>query len=439
MSGDEIRDLPKHKKALEEADGIVRLSRLAKTLGPILPKKAREAIASLDTAKLEVTRRNMEELAALPDRFNKSFAEWGWVMFEDMNAEVALKAVELAEAGKPDEGEITLTDFWTTDMIHFHIGRLKRIEAFPSRWRLAVDAEDLYGEERYNACTLLVLAVLDGMVQETSARFLGANQNFSAEKTILEAWNSIAGHSTGLAQLKKLLLSPRKKTNTDQVAIPYRHGIVHGMDVNFDTRLVAAKAWAALFAVGEWAYLAQKGRLSEPEPDPSDSTIKQIRDAAKTMQNTRKLKMAAAAFQPRTVWKDGSVPKSGAPEDYGHGTPERTLVQFLTWWQASNYGMMATVITVIGNDPAKPADLRAWFGGKELVAFELTNAQDQSVARSTVSVRLHIKSRRHQWEDNVDVVLVKKLDSGMVDEMAACPWTFFNYYDLAREPRARSS
>jgi hypothetical protein len=416
---------------------MIGLSRFAKALSPLLPKNARAAIAGIDTTGLEATRKQMAQLAALPDRFNKAFADRGWVMFEDMNAEVALKAVEIAEDGAPDDGERILVDFWTTNSIRFHIGRLKRVNAFPPRWRLAVDAEDLYGDESYHACTLLVLAVLDGMVQETCARYLGVNQNFSAEKTILEAWDSIAGHSTGLAQLKKLLLVPRKKTNPDPVTIPYRHGIVHGMDVNFNSKAVAAKAWAALFAVGEWAYLAQEKKLTEPEPKPSKTPIQQMREIGATMIETERLKRATAAFKPRTLWEDGGIPRTGAPEDYGQGTPERALVQFLTWWQASNYGKMATAITTIGRHATKPADLRTWFEGKELRGFEITNVVDAAIARSVVSVRVNVKSQRQEWEADVDVALVKKLESGTVEELETCSWTFFNYHDLAREPKNR--
>lgn len=435
MTNDEIRDLPKHKKALDKADDLVKLSQLAKTLSPILSKRARDAIAGIDTTELKTTREQMTQLVALPDRFNKAFSNRGWVMFEDMNAKVALKAVEQAETGNLDEGEGTLVDFWTTELIRFHIGRLKRIKAFPPRWHLAVDAEGLYQAKSYHACTLLVLAVLDGMVQETCSRHLGINQNFSAEKTILEAWDSIAGHSTGLGQLKKLLLSPRKKTNTDPVTIPYRHGIVHGMDVNFNTKLVAAKAWAALFAVGEWTYLAQEGKLTEPEPEPSSTPMEKLLEASREIKKTQKREAVSAAFKPRTLGEDDGVLRCGRPDDYGCGTPERALVQFLTWWQSSNYGKMATSITAIGKCPTRPADLRAWFGTKELVGFEITNVVDQSIARSVVSVYLHVKSPHQEWKTNVEVVLTKDPELVTENEFETCSWTFFNYYALARAPQ----
>ncbi len=162
-----------------------------------------------------------------------------------------------------------------------------------------------------------------------------------------------------------------------------------------------------------------------------------MRDTVKTLQETEKLKAATAAFQPRTLWQEGSIPKSGAPQDYGERTPERALVQFLTWWQTSNYGKMAMSITAIGNNPAKPADLRAWFDGKDLEGYEITNVRDEAVARSVVSVQLEVQSSRKKWVDNVDVVLIKKLESGTAEELKTRPWTFFNYYDLAREPKNR--
>jgi hypothetical protein len=98
---------------------------------------------------------------------------------------------------------------------------------------------------------------------------------------------------------------------------------------------------------------------------------------------------------------------------------------------------MATSITTIGKDPATPAELRAWFEAKELKRFEITNVVDQAIARSVVSVRLFVVSPRQQWEADVDVVLIKKFESGSVDELETCPWTFFNYYDLGREPQNR--
>ena len=434
MNKNRIRYLPKHRKLLEEVDSMISTGWVIKVLSPILPKKIRARLSMLDANKLANIRNNMEELMCLPDRFNAQFAERGWIMFEDMNENVATKAVAMAEEGKIDEAEQVLVEFWTTEIIRFHITQLKSVEAFPTRWQLAIDAEELYSQGKYHACTLIVLAVLDGIVQETSARFLGINQNFSAEKTILEAWDSIAGHSTGLSNLKKVMLKPRKKTNTEVVTLPYRHGIVHGMDVNFNTRIVAAKAWAALFSVGEWARLAQCGQLSKPAPEQSKSILQKICCYFFKIKQLRQLRAEMDSFKPRSLWQEGGIPAVGAPEDYEQGTPERALVEFLTSWKKKNYGRMAKFITKIGIQAKSPRELRDSFEGTQLHSFKITNIEDKAIGRSVISVCLVVRNLKCEWTRSLDVVMIKKSDSENREEKESCSWTFSNYYDFAREP-----
>lgn len=434
MNNNRIRYLPKHRKILEEVDSMISFGWFIKVLSPLLPKKIRARLSMLDSNKLANIRNNMEELMCLPDRFNAQFAERGWIMFEDMNENVATKAVAMAEEGKIDEAEQVLVEFWAAEIIRFHITQLKSVEAFPARWQLAIDAEELYCQGKYHACTLIVLAVLDGIVQETSARFLGINQNFSAEKTILEAWDSIAGHSTGLSNLKKVILKPRKKTNTEVITLPYRHGIVHGMDVNFNTRLVAAKAWAALFSVGEWARLAQCGQLSKPVQEEPKSVLQEFYSFLGKIKQHMQLKAEMDSFKPRSLWQEGGIPAVGVPEDYEQGTPERALVEFLTSWKKKNYGKMAKFITQIGSQAKSPRELRDCFEGTQLHSFKVTNIEDQSIGRSVISLCLVVRNLKCEWTRSLDVVMIKKADSENREEKELCPWAFSNYYDFAREP-----
>ncbi|MEM1096897.1 MAG: hypothetical protein AAGJ10_20050 [Bacteroidota bacterium] len=435
MRDDYIRDIPKHKKAIDETRALIAILKVARFLSPVMPASMRKAVRKVDMAEIQAIRDQMDRLANLPDRFNQQFADRGWVMFEAMNADVADEATSMAERGSVDEAEDYLANFWTTDQIRHHITQLKRVEAFRSRWRLAVDAETLYGQELYHACVLMVLAVLDGMVQETSARFLGINQNFSAEKTDLEAWNSIAGHSTGLSKLKQVMLRPRKKTNLEAITIPYRHGVIHGMDVNFNSRLVAAKTWAAIFAVGEWAYLAQQGALFQPVSEEPKSLVREIREIAEQQAKNEELKAAIDSFKPRDDWEQGLIPTTGQPEDYRIGTPERALVQFLVWWQNSNYGKMAGSITTIGSRPTHPLQMRDCFNGKTLCSFEITEVRDGAIARSTISVRLNVRGQRDEWTHTLDVAMIKFVQANTPEDFERVEWTFSDYYQLARRPK----
>ena len=78
-------------------------------------------------------------------------------------------------------------------------------------------------------------------------------RGFFAEEVDLQAWDSIAAYSKGLNVLVSIFQKGRKTTRIKPIFLPYRHGIIHGMDLGYDNKVVAAKTWAALFATRDWA------------------------------------------------------------------------------------------------------------------------------------------------------------------------------------------
>jgi hypothetical protein len=126
---------------------------------------------------------------------------------------------------------------------------------------LAQKALTDYHEGRYHACVPVVLAMMDGMVNELYLRAKGKRKGLSAEGANHEAWNSVSAHSRGLGQLIPVLMKGRNKTITQQVDMPYWHGIMHGMDLGYDNKIVAAKTWAALFSLRDWAKRWKRGLL----------------------------------------------------------------------------------------------------------------------------------------------------------------------------------
>lgn len=69
----------------------------------------------------------------------------------------------------------------------------------------------------------------------------------------MTAWDSIAAHETGLQTIASLFSESRNKTNDEVITLPYRNGILHGRELAFDNKLVAAKVWATLFAIKDWS------------------------------------------------------------------------------------------------------------------------------------------------------------------------------------------
>jgi hypothetical protein len=103
---------------------------------------------------------------------------------------------------------------------------------------------------RYNTCVLLLLSVMDGFVNDVDAsRRRGLHARDPEE---MVAWDSVVGHHMGLAHAHASFTKTFKKTSTDEIREPYRHGIVNGMLVNYDNEYVGAKAWNRLCAVRDW-------------------------------------------------------------------------------------------------------------------------------------------------------------------------------------------
>jgi len=155
--------------------------------------------------KLDAIKDQLNRLATIPDKFNETFASFGWIMYEMMNLDVAERAISLAENENIDAGEKELANYYTPEQVKWRLLTMYGVRAFHSRIELANKALIDYEEGRHHACVLVVLALLDGMVNEIHGKQKDLRRGFSSEEVDLEAWDSIAGHSKGLNELKKYL------------------------------------------------------------------------------------------------------------------------------------------------------------------------------------------------------------------------------------------
>jgi hypothetical protein len=187
-------------------------------------------------------------------------------MYDSFNMDVAKRAIATAREADLSTAEAVLTAHFDAETVQFGLMRMRAVEAFRPRMALAEKALEDYQEERYHACVPVVLALMDGMVNEIHQKVHSTRRGISSAGVDLRAWDSIAGHSLGLARLVKVLQTGRRRTTTEPIDVPFRNGIMHGIDLGYANRTVAAKTWAALFAVREWAIRAEAGQLAAPPP-----------------------------------------------------------------------------------------------------------------------------------------------------------------------------
>lgn len=375
-----IKDIPSLKKMREDAKNFTAFKKAWPLLRPLF-----KALGA-DVEKIDVTLKQVnhlaaqtEELASIPDDFNNLFADKGWIMYSRMNIDLAKKAIELGKSGHFGEAEKVLVEFYSPEEVEKELKSMIAVEAFQSRMPLAEKALIDFKEGRYYSTVLVILSLLDGMVNGIQQK------GFFSQEVDLTAWDSVAAHSKGLQKLTDVLTQSRKKTRAESITIPYRHGIMHGMDLGYDNQVVAVKSWVALFATRDWAVKAERNQLEAPPPKP-EKTWKEI---LQQLQDLERDKKALASWKPRNIEVGTDITVFGEPTDYDDISPEQKLAEFLKYWEANNYGYMAKCISTQIGHPIKelPMRIREEYYGKQLKSWKFRKIRDESPAITVISVQ----------------------------------------------------
>ena len=364
------------EKLVEQADGLEALARL----GPFLRlfgKSGRDAASALQESRgLAAQARDM---TSLPGRFNSVLGPRGWIAYERMNHKLLRQATELAEGGGFEDAEALLMDAFDEESLRFQLKSMTAVAAFRPRAELLDLAAEDFLAGRHHAAVPVVLAQIDGIVADVAGRTL-----FTKTKDILPkliAWDSISAREGGLPDLVELMASPRHQTTAGPIEVPYRHGILHGRDLGYATRLVATKAWAALFSLREWAIKYERGETAPPPVEPAPS----LRETLRKLADVERQRQQINAWQPRS---DIDLPAEGTEPD--EGTPEAAATAWLRAWKERQFDEMASWTQVRRQlrQAQLAANLESMFGFRELDGFHLVTIRDAAAALTEVTAKL---------------------------------------------------
>jgi len=251
-----ISDIPSYSKLKKDMDGYSILGNFLRIFTVFSPKDSsfKQALSKLPELKKQT-----EHFLELPDKFNNFFSDKGWIAHESMNTPIMEQAIDLAEQGDLVKAEEILSNHFTSPDINWLLNRFKVLPEFSIRYNLIKNAYQDTLERRYNSSIPIILMVVDGITNDISK-----SKGFFNDQTDLSAWDSIAAHSTGLKSIRDIFNETRKKTNKDEIYLPYRNGIIHGRDINYGNKYVAGKCWCTLFALNDWAQAWVKQKKNPP-------------------------------------------------------------------------------------------------------------------------------------------------------------------------------
>jgi hypothetical protein len=335
-------------------------------------------IARDQRGKLVELERQVREHVAVIDRFYAVLGPRNWIVHDDL----PMPLLETIGGMSAEEAERQLIGYYQDSD---NLERLTRRLSHPElrvRSPLVERARSEFLSGRYNTCVQLLLSVMDGFVNDVDAsRRRGLHARDPDE---LVAWDSVVGHHLGLAHAHASFTKTFKKTSTVEVRELYRHGIVHGMLVNYDNEYVGAKAWNRLCAVRDWATSMRKA-AAPPKPQPS------------FMETMRKIDHNRRTREALDAWESAEVGMG----DEGFDANEVVVASraYLDGWVKRNYGAMGALVAqlVAEDTPGKTAGMvRDAFQGELLTGFQLQRVSHSAAAVAIVDVILRVGGEEFQ-------------------------------------------
>lgn len=374
------RDTPSIRRVREQMQG----------LDLILGINGALRLIGLGSAKLDETRKQvcelksqMDQLADYPDRFNRYFAEDGWLAHGSLNFEVLKAAVDQYESAGPEAGTAVLLDYFAPKNLDGRLFFLNWAEEFRIRRRLIELAFEDYRARRYHAVVPVLLMMIDGAVNDA------VGKGFHADGFELDVWDSMITADGSIEIIKTIFQRSRRKTRTETITLPYRNGILHGMDLGYDNEVVAAKCWCLLFVVTDWI-VAKKSEDQRRAKFEKEGHIPSWTELAQQLAANERARAALEAWCPRVIDADylSDLNRGILP---GKDTPEATAVQFLDVWVGRNFGRMSKLYWTAANPGSgkHAGELRESLGGWAFQTYKIEAITDEAPAISVVEAILN--------------------------------------------------
>lgn len=338
------------------------------------PRKRRELVKQRHDLE-----RQLRHMTGTVDAFAQLLGPRNWVFHSRLPVDQVAAVIQGKDPEQAEQDFIALhrTDEW----LPFWVQQLFGVADLKPRQPLLFKALRDYQEDRFYACVLVLVTVMDGYVNDVDKSTRRGLHTRTEQE--MQAWDSVVGHHYGLTHVMREFLRPVKTLRVEPVFELHRHGIVHGMETGFDNVVVATKAWNYLFAAIDWATDLEKQKV----PDAPTPTWRGLYEELQKHAEWKKAFDAAM---------EGSSDRFLTPEDHDWSTDpvQQAAEGFLSAWRASNYGRMAETLSPRSSrrtTKQSPAGAtRQDFVGFALNHYQLLSVQYLSYGLAIVTVAVTI-------------------------------------------------
>lgn len=311
---------------VEIKENIKDLKQLLKSPAKYLVSRPRRKIM---TEELEELESKLSQQVCFANRYNELFSKYGWIVHESLGVETIIEAVN-----KFDEGGLEPAEEFIKSYYKKKFKKLKNIifntKHFQSRRRLFELAYVDYLAERYHSSIPMMLMLVDGVLNDLLLK------GFAASNADYEIWDSISGHSSGLNVISQIYNKTVKKTNENRLELPYRNGILHGRELNYDNETLAIKTNTLVIYIFDWVKSYESEDDRKEEYNKRHNTPFSFRDMLTHRAEMQKFDKLQLEWNEKRI-PEVSYSKSQLAE-LVEGTPEQIFMNFITNLNKKQYG-----------------------------------------------------------------------------------------------------
>lgn len=395
------------------------------------------------------------------DRFYEIFQDEQWIFHESLQVHKIQFMLAQAEVGiiSVREASSKMADIYDEEMIEWGISKLKSINnlmsekengPFLDRTFLLWDARDMYLSEHYRGCIHLLLACVDGAVNDFYLPGESKQGLWKRAPETVVSYDTYAGHKHGLMEVLKTAKSSVSKLPIRTVEERYeamlsgqtngdtwggmfserslrRNGIEHGMLINYNNKIVAAKAWNLIFSVGDWMNSIHKAMKPVP-------TTKSLSELIKDTESNWKYKKLSEAHVKLELEPDHD-------EFAKHPLYTRTE-DFLECWKGTKNGVKCRQMWQFGTERTLPfwwnrkndRDIKDHFAMHKIRGFQIDRINHYSYEFADVHVTCHFDGYIRSERVDRDISMILKWI--LTDESDTLPFESDNpnWYLLTWDP-----
>jgi hypothetical protein len=348
-------------------------------------------------------------------KFNNLFSNSGFVIFDSLEDSIIQTAIAKYELEGEIEAVKYLVDYFSSDEMEKKAPFFKFIEPFKSRFRFIEFALADQKAGRFYSAIPLLLMVIDGVMADFS------NRGFHSTSVDLDVWDSLTTADGGIFKLKEIFQVSRKKTTSDLTQFPFRHGILHGRDLNYDNQETLARTWCLLFVIRDWV-ISKRNEKERRDKHEASLIPPSIGYSLKSITESKAKQKVLANWSPRKLAKEACSSPSTDPND-----PECILVDFLEFWRKRNYGKMADLCSTIlePNKKKFAGEIASEYRGFDLIGYNLLEIKDE--APSISEIKLSINSN-NSYEKTVRMIFEDCYGNPVTRGDSGGKWKVISWY-----------